>query len=77
MLRKRRPYTAGIGTFLAVSLLIANCQPLIGCRGFNGPVPQPLWMSVILLYQIVAGVYQSGQKLSNLKRLPCHFAQQA
>jgi len=42
LLSSSRLTSAGIGT-----------SALRGCRGFAGPVPQPLWMSVILLYRLL------------------------
>jgi len=37
---------AGVGTMSPSRRVVRSAGPLTGCRGFIGPVPPPLWMSV-------------------------------
>jgi hypothetical protein len=38
--------SAGIGTMSSIQRAARHAGPSTGCRGFPGPVPPPLWMSV-------------------------------
>jgi|GEM_PF-7021749 hypothetical protein len=59
-LSSSRIFTAGIGTF-ALSIKHEN---QLGCRGFAGPVPPPLWIRVAVLGLLNYGgslPYQTNQ----------------